>query len=94
MMSKNIARNVYGSQETINYSTQLHLVGHFVKKKNCIMMHGSMNVKFINRCNHNNNSSSSVEPKFVEKIVGFTICPATPCQLQRYVPAATRNLCR
>jgi hypothetical protein len=30
----------------INCTTQLHLVGHFYKI--CIMMHGSMNVKFIN----------------------------------------------
>jgi len=31
MMSENIARNVYSSQETIHYSTQLQLVGHFSK---------------------------------------------------------------
>jgi len=29
MMSKNIARNMYSSQEIINYPTKLHLVGHF-----------------------------------------------------------------
>jgi len=28
---------------TINYPTQLHLVGHLYK--HCIMMHGTMNVK-------------------------------------------------
>jgi hypothetical protein len=28
-MSENIARNMQSSQEIINYSTQLHLVGHF-----------------------------------------------------------------
>jgi hypothetical protein len=38
-MSENIARNMYSSQGTINYPTQLHLVGHC---KNCIMMHGTM----------------------------------------------------
>jgi hypothetical protein len=31
MMSENIARNMYSSQGTINYPTQLHLVGHFRK---------------------------------------------------------------
>jgi hypothetical protein len=31
MMSDNIARNMYSSQGTINYPTQLHLVGHFYK---------------------------------------------------------------
>jgi len=31
MMSEYIARNLYSSQGTINYSTQLHLVGHFRK---------------------------------------------------------------
>ena len=31
MMRENIARNMQSSQGTINYSTQLHLVGHFVK---------------------------------------------------------------
>jgi len=31
MMSENIARNMYSSQGTINFPTQLHLVGHFVK---------------------------------------------------------------
>jgi hypothetical protein len=29
MMSENIARNMYSSQEIINYPTQLHLVGRF-----------------------------------------------------------------
>jgi hypothetical protein len=29
MISKNIAQNMYSSQGIINYSTQLHLVGHF-----------------------------------------------------------------
>jgi hypothetical protein len=29
MMSENIARNIYSSQEIINYPTQLHLVGRF-----------------------------------------------------------------
>ena len=29
MMSENIARNMYSSQGTINYPTQLHLVCHF-----------------------------------------------------------------
>ena len=29
MMSKNIARNMYGSRGIINYPTQLHLFGHF-----------------------------------------------------------------
>jgi len=29
VMSENIARNMYSSQGTINYPTQLHLVGHF-----------------------------------------------------------------
>jgi hypothetical protein len=43
MMGENIARKMYSNQETINYPTQLHLVGHF--SKNNIMMHGSMNVK-------------------------------------------------
>jgi hypothetical protein len=31
MMSENIARNMYSSQGIINYPTQLHLVGHFLK---------------------------------------------------------------
>jgi hypothetical protein len=31
MISENIARNMYSNQGTINYPTQLHLVGHFVK---------------------------------------------------------------
>jgi len=31
MMSKNIARNMQSNQGTINYPTQLHLVGHFHK---------------------------------------------------------------
>ena len=31
MMSENIARNMYSNQGTINYPTQLHLVGHFQK---------------------------------------------------------------
>ena len=31
MMSENIARNMYSSQGTINYHTQLHHVGHFRK---------------------------------------------------------------
>jgi hypothetical protein len=31
LMSENVARNMYSSQGTINYSTQLHLVGHFIK---------------------------------------------------------------
>ena len=35
---------MYSSQGTINYPTQLHLVGHVCK--NCIMMHGIMNVKY------------------------------------------------
>jgi len=39
-----IDRNMYSSQGTINYPTQLHLVGHVCK--NCIMMHGIMNVKY------------------------------------------------
>jgi hypothetical protein len=43
MMSENIARNMYRSQGTINYPTQLHLVGHFHKY---IMIHGSLNIKF------------------------------------------------
>jgi hypothetical protein len=43
MMSENIAQNMYSTQGTINYPTQLHLVGHFCK--NCILMHGFMNVK-------------------------------------------------
>jgi len=43
IMSENIARNMYSSQGTINYPTQLHLVGHFCK--NCIMMHGIMNIE-------------------------------------------------
>ena len=47
MMSENIARNMYCSQGTINYPTQLHLVGHFYK--NCIMMHGTMNVMSLER---------------------------------------------
>jgi len=42
MMSENIARNMWSSQGTINYPKQLHLVGHFCK--NCIMVHGTMNV--------------------------------------------------
>jgi hypothetical protein len=29
MMSENIAQNMYSSQGIINYSSQLHLVGHF-----------------------------------------------------------------
>jgi len=29
MMSENIPRNMLSSQGIINYSTQLHLVGHF-----------------------------------------------------------------
>jgi hypothetical protein len=45
-MSKIIARNMYSSQGTINYPTQLHFVGHFCG--NHIMMHGSMNVKSSN----------------------------------------------
>jgi hypothetical protein len=28
--SDNIVRNMYSSQETINYPTQMHFVGHFV----------------------------------------------------------------
>jgi hypothetical protein len=32
IMSENNALNMYSSQETINYPTQLHLVGHFYKK--------------------------------------------------------------
>ena len=31
MMSENIALNMYSSQGTIYYPTQLHLVGHFRK---------------------------------------------------------------
>jgi len=31
MMSETNARNMYSSQGTINYPTQLHLVGHFRK---------------------------------------------------------------
>jgi hypothetical protein len=31
MMSENIAQNMYSSEETINYPTQLHLVGHIRK---------------------------------------------------------------
>jgi hypothetical protein len=31
MMSENIARNKWSDQGTINYPTQLHLVGRFVK---------------------------------------------------------------
>ena len=31
MMSENIARNMYSSQGIINYTTKLHLVGHFRK---------------------------------------------------------------
>ena len=31
LMSENIAPNMYSSQGTINYPTQLHLVGYFVK---------------------------------------------------------------
>ena len=45
MMSENIARNMQSSQGTINYPTQLHLVGHFCK--NFIIMHGTMNINFL-----------------------------------------------
>jgi len=31
MMSENIVQNMYSSEGTINYPTQLHLVGHFRK---------------------------------------------------------------
>ena len=31
MMSENIVRNMQSNQRTINYSTHLHLVGHFIK---------------------------------------------------------------
>jgi len=44
MMSENIARNMQSSQGTINYFTQLHLVGHFVK---IVLMHGSI---WIHEC--------------------------------------------
>jgi hypothetical protein len=39
-----INRNMYSNQETINYPTQLHLVDRVCK--NCIMMHGTMHVKY------------------------------------------------
>jgi len=46
MMSDNISRNMEQSRNNgiINCPTQLHLVGHLYKI--CIMMHGSMHVKF------------------------------------------------
>jgi hypothetical protein len=44
MMSDNIARNMLSSQK--KKWTQLHLVGHFCEI--CIMMHGTVNVKFRN----------------------------------------------
>jgi hypothetical protein len=31
MMRENIALNMYSSKEIINYPTQLHLAGHFLK---------------------------------------------------------------
>ena len=37
MMSENIVRNMESSQGTINYPTQLHLVGHFCKNLNSQM---------------------------------------------------------
>jgi len=49
---KNIKRKLYKTNAAIWFNktcrdnTQLHLVGHFYKI--CIMMHGSMNVKFNN----------------------------------------------
>jgi hypothetical protein len=45
MMSENIARNMYSSRGTINYPTQLYLVGNFCKNR--IIMYESMNVKII-----------------------------------------------
>jgi hypothetical protein len=48
MMSENIARNMLSSQGTINHPTQLHFVGRLFK--NCIMMHGTMNVNYMKEC--------------------------------------------
>jgi len=59
MMSDNIVRNMYSSQGTQNYSTQLHLVGYFRKnrfftKANCNML-GYIHCWFITHIFTENN---------------------------------------